>query len=177
MNKRCSYLVLLACIFNVTSVDARKRSFYESRLKIDPQLEAIWFADGNGNEITEDGDYEIEVGAELQLIIQANKDSNGKLAIIDMEEEACSYKLISDDYQMVDGFIEEIVLNGDSYDPRKPNRTLNNLTILTFIGIEVTDQCLEEYQKGVKKREKRGWCKKRNWPFRSSNSSKIQRCL
>lgn len=180
MIKPLSYLIVLLSLLNISTADAQKRKLYESRLKFDPQLEALWFEDGQGNEITEGDDYEIEVGATLELVIQANKDANGELANIDMEEEACTYRLVSDDYKLVNGFVSNIVLNGDSLDPKKdsenPKRELNNLTRLKFIGIEETDQCLEDYEQELAKREKRKWCKKRSWPYRSWGTSKRQNC-
>jgi len=176
MLKPIFYSAIFVCTLNSTSTDAKKRSLYDSRLKVDPQLEALWYADDEGNEITEDSDYVVSVGAKLQMVIQANKDADGELATIDMEEEACTYRLISDTYELKNGFIDDIVLNGDSVDPKNPDRALNNLTRLHFIGIEETRQCLEAYKEEVKYREKNSWCEKKSWPFRTSNSSKVQRC-
>ena len=136
MLKPLSYLISLLCILSISAVDARKHN--KSRLKLNPKMEAIWFTNGQGNKRTNDDEYQLSVGSTLYVVIQANKDAHGQSAIFDLEEAACTYQLINDDYQIKNGVVHGIILNGDSINPRKPSRRLNNLTRLGFIAIEET---------------------------------------
>jgi len=140
----------------------------------EPKFESSFIEDADGNII--DPNDTLKLGDEVTLVITANKASNGLVAAIDLEEMACSHQLLTQPYKIIDGIIDDIIINGDSPDPEAPERVLNNQTRLRFIAINETRACLTLLEKAKKKRYKSTLCKKRSWPFRSSNTPRYQTC-
>ncbi len=163
-------------IFTISFADAKKRSGKRTQKEQagDPEFTGFWYEDDFGNKLEDISDYEL--GDFVQLVITANKASNGKLADIDMEEEACIFELISDSYPSNFGIINDIVLKGDSLDEGEVERELDDQTRLRFKLIEETDHCLTGYKKALKKHKRSLLCEKRSWPLRRRINFQVRDC-
>jgi len=169
MKKTLSYLVILSfslCINNAYAKDSTTDKNTE------PELQDSWIEDENGNVITEG----VSPGDIVELVITANKASDGELMTLDLEEASCNYQLIHDTLKSNNGVIDGIIVNGDSYDTDDHSRELNNQTRLRFKIIRETEACLSEVAKAQKKRLKSNVCKKRSWPFRRYLTKQTRPC-
>jgi len=170
MKKNFYYGLLLVSALCCNTINAEPQNDQGS----EPNFEGTWFEDEQGNIIAPD--ETINIGDVVIMVIEANKAANGELANIDLEEMGCTYRLLSDQYKIHHGFINDIVINGDSYDPQQPDRQLKNQTRLRFQAIEETDHCLAGFEKARKERLAKTFCKKRSWPYRRWFNKHIRKC-
>ena len=137
-----------------------------------PELKKFWLEDSDGNILNSEASANL--GDTISLVIVANKPANGTKANINLQGMPCNFKLLTKPYKIVNGTVNNIIINGDNIDYNDPNRVLKNQTRLRFTVIEESEHCLVDFESNKIIAPK--LCRKRSWPYRRWNNKPERLC-
>jgi len=84
---------------------------------------------------------EIYIGEEVYLNIVTNTLAIGEKLTVDLENQSCEYNLTNDNYEIENGIIDDVLVNGKSHKCKNGQERIH--TQLKLIGVRATADCIE----------------------------------